>query len=163
MKTNLSEGKKSGDFLLNKTAPLCQKRELRQPKEKSAGLKEGGVLFIILLTLFICGLAWAFTTETSYYTRASCLAESGQCTMANGRELRDEALTAASWDFPFGTRLRITRVDRPDLSTIVTITDRGPAKRLYAKGRRLDVSLAAAKALGMVKTGICKVEVERLP
>lgn len=41
--TNLSEVKNSGLFLCP-NSPLCQKGDLRQPKEKSAGLKESGDL-----------------------------------------------------------------------------------------------------------------------
>jgi rare lipoprotein A len=126
-----------------------------------AGIARKAFFMAVLMTLFATSV-WAFQTETSYYTRASCLAESGQCTMANGKELVDENFTAAMWGVPLGSRYRVTRLDRPDLSTTITITDRGPAKRLVAKGRRLDVSLATAKALGMVKKGVCKVEVEKI-
>ena len=102
-------------------------------------------------TLFIC--------EASYYTRASCVKESGQCKMANGKELNDEALTAASWDFDFGTKLRIKCNGR---QVVVCVTDRGPSKRLYKRGRRIDLSLAAARALHIIKSGVAVITVERV-
>ena len=40
-------------------------------------------------------------------------------------------------------------------SVVVRVTDRGP----FASGRILDVSLAAAKALGMVGDGVAHVEI----
>ena len=42
--TNLSQDKISGDFLCPKSAPVCQRREPRQPKEKSAGVRDTGAL-----------------------------------------------------------------------------------------------------------------------
>ena len=113
-------------------------------------------ILIAISILLCCGSAEAFTTEASFYTVASCLKESGQYRMSNGKLLDDSKATAASWDFPLGSRIKIKRGDR---EIVVCITDRGPSKRLYRAGRRLDVSLAAAKALGMVEKGICKVEV----
>jgi hypothetical protein len=44
--TNLSEVKKADYFLCLKT-PLFQKGDLRNPNEKSAGLKEGGAFYYI--------------------------------------------------------------------------------------------------------------------
>jgi len=42
--TNLSGVKNSGLFLCSKSAPLWQRSDPRQPNEKSAGLKESGVI-----------------------------------------------------------------------------------------------------------------------
>ena len=44
-------------------------------------------------------------------------------------------------------------------SVVVTVNDRGP----FVRGRVVDVSLAAARALGMVARGVARVRVERLP
>src|ERR1700749_5039577 len=49
--------------------------------------------------------------------------------MANGRKFNPDKLTAASWFYPLGTRVRVT-VNSPDFETrsvLVTITDPGPA------------------------------------
>src|ERR1700744_3367566 len=57
--------------------------------------------------------------------------------MANGRKFDPDKLTAASWFYPLGTRVRVT-VSSPDFearSVLVTITDRGPARRLVQQGR----------------------------
>lgn len=122
------------------------------------------VLALILWVVLIggCDVATAegFNTEASYYTYASCIREGTSGIMANGKVLRDDSFIAASWDYKFGTKLRITRVDRKNLSCIVTVSDRGPSKKLYKRGRRIDLSLAAAKALRMVEQGLAQVTVE---
>jgi len=63
-------------------------------------------------------------------------------------------LTAAHRTMPFGTRLRVTNFEN-GRSVVVRVNDRGP----WVNDRVLDVSLAAAKALGMVGDGVTKVEV----
>ena len=63
-------------------------------------------------------------------------------------------LTAAHRTMPFGTRLRVTNIEN-GRSVVVRVNDRGP----WVSDRVLDVSLAAAKALGMVGDGVAKVEV----
>ena len=115
-------------------------------------------LLITISILFMCGSAWADTA--SYYTRASCIAESGQCTMANGKELMDNEMVAASWFYRLGTFLVVTNIDN-GRSVKVQVTDRGPAKRLVKKGRIIDLSYAAMSKLGGISKGIINVKVER--
>ena len=75
---------------------------------------------------------------------------------ASGARFDMHALTCAHRTAPFGTRLRVTDVDS-GRSVVVTVTDRGPFKR----GRVVDLSLAAARRLGMVSRGVARVRVER--
>ena len=63
-------------------------------------------------------------------------------------------LTAAHRTMPFGTRLRVTNIEN-GRSVVVRVNDRGP----WVNDRVLDVSLAAAKALGRVGDGVTRVEV----
>jgi rare lipoprotein A len=67
------------------------------------------------------------------------------------------AMTCAHRTAPFGTRLRVTDLEN-GRSVVVTVTDRGPFRR----GRVVDVSLAAARALGMIERGVAQVRVERV-
>ena len=60
-----------------------------------------------------------------------------------------QALTMAHPSLPFGTRVRVTNLEN-QRSVEVVVNDRGPAIR----GRIADVSLAAARALGMLKDGV---------
>ena len=77
--------------------------------------------------------------------------------MANGQRFDESKLTAASRTLPLGTRVKVTSL-RNQKSVIVTITDRGPA----VKTRVIDLSTAAARALGMISRGVDKVRVEPL-
>jgi rare lipoprotein A len=71
---------------------------------------------------------------------------------ARGDKYDAAKLTAAHRSLPFGTRLRVTD-PRSKRSVVVVVNDRGP----FTKGRVLDLSLAAAKALHMIDRGLLKV------
>jgi rare lipoprotein A (peptidoglycan hydrolase) len=74
---------------------------------------------------------------------------------ASGSPYRRDELTAASRTLRLGTRLRVTDL-KTNKSVDVTVTDRGPAsKRLL-----LDLSLGAARVLGMSTRGIIQVRAE---
>jgi rare lipoprotein A len=64
-------------------------------------------------------------------------------------------MTVAHKSLPFGTRLRVHLGAR---SVVVRVNDRGP----FIMGRGLDLSLGAARALGMVGRGVATVRWERL-
>ena len=76
-------------------------------------------------------------------------------TMANGRPFDPGRFTCASWFHPFGTRLRVRHGRR---AVVVTVTDRGPARRLL-KSRQLDLSHAAFAALADPAAGLLPVTV----
>ena len=63
--------------------------------------------------------------------------------------------TAASPYLPFGTKLLVTY---GGTSVVVEVTDRGP----YTGGRELDLSAAAADAIGLTYTGVDYVDVQVL-
>ncbi|WP_029063559.1 septal ring lytic transglycosylase RlpA family protein [Labrenzia sp. DG1229] len=75
-------------------------------------------------------------------------------TTANGERANPQGLTAAHRSLPFGTLVDVTNLANGKTVT-VRINDRGP----FAKGRVIDVTLAAAKQLGFVNKGITKVRV----
>jgi len=92
--------------------------------------------------------------EASYYSNSLA----GRRT-ASGERYDPKKLTAASRTLPFGTRLRVTRVDTGE-SVEVTVNDRGP----FGQRRRiLDLSRAAADRLDMRRKGHIEVEAEVLP
>lgn len=76
---------------------------------------------------------------------------------ATGERFNPQDLTAAHRTLPFGTRVRVTN-NWNGRSVIVRINDRGP----FIRGRIIDVSLGAAKQLGMISSGIASVKVEVL-
>jgi rare lipoprotein A len=74
---------------------------------------------------------------------------------ASGEMMNPSAMTAAHRTLPFGTRVRVTNT-RTGQSVIVRINDRGP----FIRGRIIDVSTGAARALGMTGSGVAPVEVD---
>jgi rare lipoprotein A len=62
---------------------------------------------------------------------------------ANGEKAAASGMTAAHKTLPFGTLVRITH-QRSGRSVVVRINDRGP----FVRGRVIDVTSAAARALG---------------
>lgn len=64
-------------------------------------------------------------------------------------------LTAAHRRLPFGSTVRVTNLTN-NRSVIVRINDRGP----YKRGRIIDLSLAAARQLDMVKAGLARVQID---
>lgn len=76
---------------------------------------------------------------------------------ASGEPYNKTAFTAAHKSLPLGTRVRVTSL-RTGESIEVEINDRGP----FVKGRIIDLSRRAARALGMLRKGLDKVEIEVL-
>jgi rare lipoprotein A len=76
---------------------------------------------------------------------------------ASGEVYDQNALTAAHPSLPFGTRLKVTNLDNGK-SVVVRVNDRGP----FVRGRIIDVSWAAARALGLLADGVAKVRIETL-
>lgn len=71
-------------------------------------------------------------------------------------ELYDKfKFTAAHKTLPFGTMVRVTRLDN-NRSVVVKVNDRGP----FTPGRVIDVSRAAAEQLDLIRTGETRVRVE---
>ena len=73
---------------------------------------------------------------------------------AAGRIYDQEDLTAASIEFPIGSRVMVTNLDN-GRSVEVTVTDRGP----FMKGRKIDLSHKAARMIGMIDPGTARVRI----
>ena len=76
---------------------------------------------------------------------------------SNGEIFDMNQFTAAHRTLPFNTRVRVTDT-MTGKSVVVRINDRGPFK----DDRIIDLSLAAAKELGMIGSGTAKVRLEVL-
>jgi len=90
--------------------------------------------------------------RASYYGRGFA----GRRT-ASGAIFRPEQLTAAHRFLPLGTKVRVTYLHN-GRAVLVTITDRGP----YVRGRHIDLSAGAARAIGMIGRGVASVRIEIL-
>jgi rare lipoprotein A len=93
------------------------------------------------------GSGRTFSGMASYYGN-----ESGRKT-ASGQRFNESAMTCAHRSLPFGTKLRVTHGGR---SVVVTVNDRGP----FVHGRVLDLSTAAARAVGLTGAGVGRVVAE---
>ena len=74
---------------------------------------------------------------------------------ASGAVYTGTALTAAHPSLPFGTLVRVTNLAN-GRTVVVVIDDRGP----FVRGRVIDLSMAAARRLGMIQNGVVQVRLE---
>ena len=107
------------------------------------------VLFAVMTSL--PALAQVQSGKASFYSKKF----SGRKT-ASGERLHHDSLTCAHRTYPFGTLLKVTNPANGQ-TVIVRVTDRGP----YVKGRIIDLSVRAARELGIISQGIAPVIVER--
>ncbi len=76
---------------------------------------------------------------------------------ASGERFDPGQLTAAHRTLPFGSMVRVTNTSNGD-SVVVRINDRGP----FSRGRVIDVSHAAAREIGMHRSGTARVKLALL-
>lgn len=76
---------------------------------------------------------------------------------ASGETFRPSRRTAAHPSLPFGTVLKVTRVDT-GTSVRVVVNDRGP----FAGGRIIDLSRRSARRLDMLEIGLTTVELRQV-
>ena len=93
------------------------------------------------------GSGRSFAGMASFYGN-----ESGSKT-ASGQRFNQNAMTCAHRSLPFGTKLKVTHGGQ---SVVVTVNDRGP----FVHGRVLDLSTAAARAIGLASAGVGRVVAE---
>jgi rare lipoprotein A len=102
------------------------------------------------------GLASFYGTECCRYN------PSKGCPTASGRGLRELVKQgvpyAASWDFPFGTKVKVTNLDNGKSVTVI-ILDRGPNKRFKPR-RIIDLNKKSFQQISNSRLGVCRVKVE---
>jgi rare lipoprotein A len=113
-------------------------------------------LFVALALAALIFGAFASQASASSTTGKASYYKSGQIT-ANGEPFKPMGMTAAHRKLKFGTRVRVTNLIN-GRKVIVRINDRGP----FIKGRIIDLSLGAAKKIGMLRRGIARVKMEVL-
>ena len=104
----------------------------------------------------VCGFALLMTqfAEAKTVTGMASYYKSGYRT-ANGERFKPNGLTAAHRSLPFGTMVKVTNI-KTGKSVVVRINDRGP----FSHGRVIDLSYGAAKAVGLVASGVARVRFE---
>ena len=114
-----------------------------------------GIVRIIGIVMIICGVAALIAGSTSAMAEsgiASVYVHSGSKT-ASGERANPTELTAAHRTLAFGTHVRVTN-RRNGRSITVRVNDRGP----FVRGRVIDITPAAASALGF--SGLAPVKLE---
>lgn len=91
-----------------------------------------------------------FTGKASFYSYR-------KAKTASGSSFDRDQLTAAHRSLPLGTKLRVTDVATKK-SVVVRITDRGP----FIRNRVLDLSLGAARTLGIEDRGVIEIRADVL-
>jgi rare lipoprotein A len=98
--------------------------------------------------------------ETILFTQtggASWYGYEGGSVTATGERYNPRGMTAAHRTLAFGSKVRVINL-RTGKSAIVTINDRGP----FIRGRIIDLSEAAAEAVGIKGSGVGQVRIEVL-
>lgn len=108
------------------------------------------LILLPLLTVFAWASAQVQTGKASFYADKF----EGKPT-ASGEKYKHNKLTAAHKTLPFGTKVKVTNTAN-NQSVEVVINDRGP----YVEGRVIDLSKAAAEALGFINQGLADVTLE---
>ena len=111
-------------------------------------------VFVLFILVCFCPVVPALSQRqtgiASFYAKRA----TGSRT-ANGERLHHDSLTCAHRTHPFGTRLKVTDL-ATDQTVVVRVNDRGP----FVRGRIIDLSWGAARALGILAKGLAKVTIE---
>lgn len=128
-------------------------------------------LWAFLLLLVSCAPVRGGAADTAAYAPGARVAEEGLAswygeafhgkTTASGIPFDRRAMVAAHPTLPFGTRVRVRRLETGD-TVDVEIVDRGPAAGPRRAGVIIDVSEAAAVRLGFRREGRTRVRLEVL-
>jgi rare lipoprotein A len=126
---------------------------------------QDGLLSAVAAVICLGALSTAAGTNPRISAPLAPAAESGTASFYAGKyhgkptasgEIFDmRQLTAAHPRLAFGTVVKVTNTEN-NRSVLVRINDRGP----FVAGRVIDLSLAAAEELRMVKSGLAQVKLE---
>ena len=107
------------------------------------------VLFVAFTIMGFISLHAQQRGKASFYSRQATGART-----SSGERLHHNDFTCAHRTHPFGTKLRVKNLNNGK-EVVVRVNDRGP----FGRGRIVDLSCGAAKALGMLSHGVVPVEV----
>lgn len=116
------------------------------------------LIFLVLIGFMFSSCTRIKYTEPGYIQtgKASWYGPGFHGKKTSSREIYDmHDMTAAHRTLPFGTYVIVTNLNN-EKTVMVKINDRGP----FVEGRVIDLSYAAASALGMVEPGVIPVRIE---
>lgn len=143
---------------------MVDNHSIRQGRATSTGVwLYGPAMLLVMVLLTGCASRDGYQAGAATFAAEEGLASfyadryHGRRT-ASGERFDQQALTAAHRTLPFGTRVRVTRLD-DGRHTVVRINDRGP----FVRGRVIDLSRRAAQELGMETDGMVSVRLTPEP
>jgi len=142
-KESLSKEKGTWRTVLASLLAKTKQAQTHKPSSTKETIAEKGKTPTVVKTLY---------TKASYYAKRF----QGKRT-ASGERYDQNALTCAHKTLPFNSRIRVTNPKNGRV-VIVRVNDRGP----FTKGRGIDLSLAAAKKLGILRKGVMRVKLDIL-
>lgn len=112
------------------------------------------LLWLLFFSVILPGSSWAYQEVgmASWYSDTFHNRKT-----ASGERYDKNKLTGAHNTLPFGTKVRVTRLDNGK-SVVITINDRGP----HIRGRIVDLSRKAAEKIGLIDDGVTKVRLTTL-
>ena len=112
------------------------------------------LLFVVQLQIFeVSGFDKRQTGNATFYNSRFWGVKT-----TSGEKYNPYLFTAAHRYFPLGSWVEVT-FPKTNKSTNVRINDRGP----YRRGAIIDISMAAAKEIGLVSFGVSKVSIRMIP
>jgi len=113
-------------------------------------------IYFALATIFAATLFSSFAFQKEEIGKAGYYADSLHGRKTSSGEPYDKyAFTCAHKTLPFGTKIKVTRLDN-NRSVVVRVNDRGPSVEGYV----VDLSRAAAEEIDLIKIGVTRVKVE---
>lgn len=144
----------------DRTSPLyychCMHCEYLRHKVWPWWKKAWKAIFPVILVVLMAGSAQAATA--SWYSQSDAYIKP---LTASGEVFNDRGLTAASWGFPLGSWVKVTNI-KNHRSIVVRINDHGPARRLYRKGRIIDLTRESFSRISPISDGVIHVTIRRL-
>ena len=101
------------------------------------------LLAAVLITLTVAAVSAANAAQREEESGIAAIHSGKTGKTTSGEAFNSENMTAAHRSLPFGTMVRVTNTQN-GRSIVVRINDRGP----FTRGRVIDVTPAAARALG---------------
>lgn len=115
--------------------------------------------YIVAIFFLFCSCCCLVGGKSSYYVKTGMASFYGEefhgKKTASGEIYNMWDLTCAHKTLPFGTKLKVTNLKNKK-SVVVRVNDRGP----FVRGRIIDLSVAAAKKIDMIRDGVAKVKIK---
>lgn len=106
---------------------------------------------------FVAGKCHGAETASWYGTTGDTTDPWKHTTTANGEHFNENGLTAASWKYKIGSYVKVTNL-RNGKSVICRINDKGPSKRLFRKGRIIDLTRGAFAKVADLRVGVIPIK-----